>query len=56
MLNLFQEQPQELQRLPLGSRPAKRRKEGGIETLRAIPWVFAWTQMRLMLPHVGQVL
>lgn len=41
---------QELQRLPLGSRPAKRRKEGGIETLRAIPWVFAWTQMRLMLP------
>lgn len=41
---------QELQRLPLGSRPAKRRKQGGIETLRAIPWVFAWTQMRLMLP------
>lgn len=41
---------QELQRLPLGSRPAKRRKDGGIETLRAIPWVFAWTQMRLMLP------
>lgn len=41
---------QELQRLPLGSRPAKRRKDGGIETLRAIPWVFAWTQMRIMLP------
>ncbi len=41
---------QELQRLPLGSRPAKRRQQGGIETLRAIPWVFAWTQMRLMLP------
>ncbi|MGB3620815.1 MAG: phosphoenolpyruvate carboxylase [Ketobacter sp.] len=41
---------QELQRLPLGSRPAKRRQSGGIETLRAIPWVFAWTQMRLMLP------
>jgi phosphoenolpyruvate carboxylase len=41
---------QELQRLPLGSRPAKRRAQGGIETLRAIPWVFAWTQMRLMLP------
>ncbi|MAR91353.1 MAG: phosphoenolpyruvate carboxylase [Pseudomonadales bacterium] len=40
---------QELQRLPLGSRPAKR-KQGGIESLRAIPWVFAWTQMRLMLP------
>jgi phosphoenolpyruvate carboxylase len=35
--------------LPLGSRPAKRR-EGGVESLRAIPWIFAWTQMRLMLP------
>lgn len=41
---------QELQRLPLGSRPAKRRQQGGIDSLRAIPWVFAWTQMRLMLP------
>jgi phosphoenolpyruvate carboxylase len=41
---------QELQRLPLGSRPAKRRSQGGVESLRAIPWVFAWTQMRLMLP------
>lgn len=40
----------ELQRLPLGSRPARRREAGGIETLRAIPWVFAWTQLRLMLP------
>ncbi len=40
----------ELQSLALGSRPAKRRAEGGIETLRAIPWVFAWTQIRLMLP------
>lgn len=40
---------QELGRLPLGSRPAKRR-EGGIESLRAIPWIFAWTQTRLMLP------
>ncbi|WP_341706465.1 phosphoenolpyruvate carboxylase [Halopseudomonas sp.] len=41
---------QELGRLPLGSRPAKRRSQGGIETLRAIPWIFAWTQTRLMLP------
>ncbi|UAW97703.1 phosphoenolpyruvate carboxylase [Halopseudomonas nanhaiensis] len=41
---------QELARLPLGSRPAKRRSQGGIETLRAIPWIFAWTQTRLMLP------
>ncbi|WP_275289134.1 phosphoenolpyruvate carboxylase [Halomonas elongata] len=39
-----------LGRLPLGSRPAKRRQEGGVETLRAIPWIFAWTQTRLMLP------
>ncbi|OEY91520.1 phosphoenolpyruvate carboxylase [Acinetobacter qingfengensis] len=40
----------ELQMLPLGSRPAKRKVGGGIESLRAIPWVFAWTQIRLMLP------
>jgi phosphoenolpyruvate carboxylase len=41
---------QELGRLPLGSRPAKRRADGGVESLRAIPWIFAWTQNRLMLP------
>ncbi|WP_338509381.1 phosphoenolpyruvate carboxylase [Pseudomonas trivialis] len=40
---------QELGRLPLGSRPAERRA-GGIESLRAIPWIFGWTQTRLMLP------
>ncbi|CAK6618401.1 TPA: phosphoenolpyruvate carboxylase [Providencia stuartii] len=40
----------ELGKLPLGSRPAKRRPTGGVETLRAIPWIFAWTQNRLMLP------
>ena len=40
----------ELAKLPLGSRPAKRRPTGGVESLRAIPWIFAWTQNRLMLP------
>jgi len=40
----------ELSRLALGSRPARRKPGGGVETLRAIPWVFAWTQIRLMLP------
>ncbi|MDD0824725.1 phosphoenolpyruvate carboxylase [Mannheimia sp. AT1] len=41
---------QELSRLPLGSRPAKRKPKGGVESLRAIPWIFAWMQNRLMLP------
>lgn len=41
---------QELSRFALGSRPARRQSSGGVESLRAIPWVFAWTQMRLLLP------
>lgn len=41
---------QELGKLPLGSRPARRKNGGGIESLRAIPWIFAWSQNRLMLP------
>ena len=41
---------QELAKLPLGSRPARRAGGGGIESLRAIPWIFAWSQNRLMLP------
>lgn len=41
---------QELANLPLGSRPARRAGGGGIESLRAIPWIFAWSQNRLMLP------
>ncbi|CAE7393333.1 PPC2 [Symbiodinium pilosum] len=40
----------ELGQMNIGSRPAKRRAYGGIDTLRAIPWIFAWTQTRLMLP------
>ncbi|MCB1678733.1 MAG: phosphoenolpyruvate carboxylase [Halioglobus sp.] len=40
----------ELGKLPLSSRPARRRGGGGIESLRAIPWIFAWSQNRLMLP------
>ncbi len=41
---------QELGILPLGSRPTRRKADGGIESLRAIPWIFAWSQNRLMLP------
>jgi phosphoenolpyruvate carboxylase len=41
---------QELGKLALGSRPAKRKTGGGVESLRAIPWVFAWMQVRINLP------
>jgi phosphoenolpyruvate carboxylase len=40
----------ELGRVPIGSRPPRRGTDGGVEALRAIPWVFAWTQTRLLLP------
>lgn len=40
----------ELSELKIGSRPAKRKATGGVESLRAIPWIFAWTQTRLNLP------
>jgi phosphoenolpyruvate carboxylase len=39
-----------VQRLQLGSRPAKRRESMRIEDFRAIPWVFSWTQARAVLP------
>ena len=40
----------ELGRMRLGSRPARRSGSQKLEELRAIPWVFAWSQMRLNLP------
>ncbi len=40
----------EIADLNIGSRPAARRHSARLEDLRAIPWVFSWTQCRLMLP------
>jgi phosphoenolpyruvate carboxylase len=40
----------EISQLNIGSRPASRKKTTAIEALRAIPWVFSWSQCRLMLP------
>ncbi len=40
----------ELGDINIGSRPARRGAKKGVESLRAIPWQFAWTQNRLLLP------
>jgi phosphoenolpyruvate carboxylase len=40
----------EIAGLNIGSRPASRKKTRAVEDLRAIPWVFSWSQCRLMVP------
>ena len=41
---------EEISRLNIGSRPARRKGERSLDNLRAIPWVFSWTQCRANLP------
>lgn len=41
---------EEISRLNIGSRPARRKGERSLSNLRAIPWVFSWTQCRANLP------
>ncbi|KAJ0693327.1 Phosphoenolpyruvate carboxylase 2 [Helianthus annuus] len=37
-------------RMNIGRHPSKRKPSGGIESFRAIPWIFSWTQTRFHLP------
>ena len=39
-----------IEQMKIGSRPSSRRSGQGVADLRAIPWVFAWTQNRSVLP------
>ncbi|MCS7031583.1 MAG: phosphoenolpyruvate carboxylase [Gloeomargarita sp. SKYG116] len=41
---------EEISQLQISSRPARRKGKRDFASLRAIPWVFSWTQMRLLLP------
>ncbi len=41
---------QELSRLQISSRPAKRQAKGGFAAMRAIPWMFSWMQSRAIVP------
>ncbi|TWU47363.1 Phosphoenolpyruvate carboxylase [Rubripirellula tenax] len=40
----------EVEQLPIGSRPSRRRGGASLSDLRAIPWVFSWTQCRCLIP------
>ncbi len=38
-----------IERMQIGSRPASRRQQQGVQDLRAIPWVFSWSQSRALM-------
>jgi phosphoenolpyruvate carboxylase len=52
LLDYFQQSTPmgELEHAKIGSRPSKRKGSLSLDTLRAIPWVFGWTQSRLLIP------